>query len=281
MASIQSEKDFSKEAIDLESNRYEYDPWLLDDHPLRSYPTECIPGLGAYLDESIGKGKKALLRVGCLLIGCLAAFQLIRFLPTTTRSLPHEPSAQIHMRPQADTCTFPASDTRPQALRSSLIAGCEGVRMNVWLHNGELQVGNAVTSPNLDALFNRLDLDPLLARLDEVVASVPGKNLAESHTDSLGTFTLMLDAKDSLRELYPILVGQLDELRQRGALSHWDGESIVERPITVVLVSDDTAASNCVNFSYSDIFWIAFPGHEAASSPGRDGLQQLSPICMV
>jgi len=71
MEAIQSEKELSKEALDLENNRFEYDPWLLDDHPLRSYPTECIPGLGAYLDESIGKRKKGFLRAGCLLLGCL------------------------------------------------------------------------------------------------------------------------------------------------------------------------------------------------------------------
>jgi hypothetical protein len=71
MEAIRSEKEFSKESLDLESNRFDYDPWLLDDHPLRSYPTECIPGLGAYLDESIGKRMKAFLRGGFLIIGCL------------------------------------------------------------------------------------------------------------------------------------------------------------------------------------------------------------------
>jgi hypothetical protein len=71
MEIIQYEKELSREAFDLESNRLEYDPWLLDDHPLRSYPTECIPGLGGYLDESLGKRKKAFIRAGCLVLGCL------------------------------------------------------------------------------------------------------------------------------------------------------------------------------------------------------------------
>lgn len=36
---------------DLESNlaKHDYDPWLLDDHPLRSHPTRCIPGLGPFM----------------------------------------------------------------------------------------------------------------------------------------------------------------------------------------------------------------------------------------
>ncbi|KAJ5173542.1 uncharacterized protein N7500_001473 [Penicillium coprophilum] len=70
-------KEFSKETLDLEANsqsRIEYDPWLLDDHPLRSHPTECIPGLSLYLDEyyeSIGKRKAILFCAGCIILGCL------------------------------------------------------------------------------------------------------------------------------------------------------------------------------------------------------------------
>ncbi|KAJ5375801.1 hypothetical protein N7517_007807 [Penicillium concentricum] len=67
--------EFSKETLNLETNpQFEYDPWLLDDHPLRSYPTECIPGLSLCLDEyyeSIGKRKAALFRAGCIILGCL------------------------------------------------------------------------------------------------------------------------------------------------------------------------------------------------------------------
>lgn len=67
--------EFPKETFVLESNtRFEYDPWLLDDHPLRSYPTECIPGLSPYLDEyyeSIGKRRAIFFRAACLILGCL------------------------------------------------------------------------------------------------------------------------------------------------------------------------------------------------------------------
>jgi hypothetical protein len=62
--------------VDLESNVvYEYDPWLLDDHPLRSYPTECIPGLGAIIAEGYtsvrNHCKECMLRAVCLVIACL------------------------------------------------------------------------------------------------------------------------------------------------------------------------------------------------------------------
>lgn len=55
--------------------RYDYDAWLLDDHPLRSHPTQCIPGLGTLTAEwylSMRKcWKKTLLRAGCLILACL------------------------------------------------------------------------------------------------------------------------------------------------------------------------------------------------------------------
>lgn len=58
-----------------DSVRYEYDPWLLDDHPLRSHPTVCIPGLGTFLAEwytsTQRRWKDGLLRVGCIILACL------------------------------------------------------------------------------------------------------------------------------------------------------------------------------------------------------------------
>jgi hypothetical protein len=59
--------------LDRESNKLEYDPWLLEDHPLRSYPTECIPGLSPYLYgvyQSLSL-RKAFVRAAALVLGCL------------------------------------------------------------------------------------------------------------------------------------------------------------------------------------------------------------------
>ena len=54
---------------------YDYEPWLLEDHPLRSYPTECIPGLGPIVLEWCsswrGHWKEILFRAICLILACL------------------------------------------------------------------------------------------------------------------------------------------------------------------------------------------------------------------
>ncbi|CAI7602884.1 unnamed protein product [Penicillium glandicola] len=290
MEAIASEKtmDSSKEALDLESNRFEYDPWLLDDHPLRSYPTECIPGLSSYLDEyyeSIGKRKTILFRATCLILGCLAAFQCLRMLPINAkRTFPHDSTPHAHFHPQNSACTFPILDTRPHALKSALHEGCDGLRTAVWMHNGELQIGNAVAETEPETFLQRLGLDPLLAKLDaeyDATARESPHHKAPGgfHAHGARTFLLMLDAKTSLHELYPHLVQQLDSLRQRGHLSHWDGQNVVQRPVTIMVTGEAFPESDCVNHSYSDIFWSALPdGRFTTSDFTKDGLGHLSPV---
>jgi hypothetical protein len=224
------------------------------------------------------------LKITVLILLYRAVFQLIRFLPVNTKSLPHELSSpQIHIRPQTGACTFPTLDTRPHALESSLAGGCDGLRMAVWMHDNELQIGNAVAGPDSGVLLGRFGFDPLLVKLDDVAESPSNDNEpTSSQPDSSRTFLLMLDAKTSLHELYPLLVEQLDTLRQRGYLSHWDGGNVVQRSVTVVVTGESSPNSDCVNHSYSDIFWSAVPeGRVTTSDFTKDGLQYLSPFCIV
>ncbi|KAJ5501062.1 hypothetical protein N7527_012183 [Penicillium freii] len=285
--------EVSKETFGLESNtRFEYDPWLLDDHPLRSYPTECIPGLALYLDEyyeSIGKRRAILFRAVCLILGCLAAFQCLRLLPTNIKRIlpPHASIQHAQIHPQNSACTFPTLDTRPDALKSSLSEGCDGLRTAVWMHHGELQIGNAVTETEPEDFLQRLGLNPLLAKLDAendatARASLNPETPGSFHADLARTFLLMLDAKTPLHELYPHLVEHLDTLRQRGYLSHWDGQNVVRRPVTIVVTGEAFPESDCVNHSYSDVFWSALPeGGFMMSDFTKDNLRHLSPVCIV
>ncbi|KAJ5471711.1 hypothetical protein N7530_009068 [Penicillium desertorum] len=285
--------EFSKEALDLESDtRFEYDPWLLDDHPLRSYPTECVPGLSRYLHEyyeSIGKRRATLFRTGCLILGCLAAFQCLRLLPANIKRilLPHASIPHAHIYSQSGACTFYTLDSRPEALRSFLNEGCYGLRTAVWMHNGELQIGNTVAETKLEDILQRLGLNPLLAGLESendatARASLNPEMPGSFPADLSRSFILVLDAKTPLHKLYPHLVEQLDTLRQRGYLSHWDGQDVVQRPVTVMVTGGAFPESDCVNHSYSDIFWSALPqGRFMTSDFTSDGLRHLSPVCIV
>lgn len=64
-------REESKHELNLE--RCDFHPWLLEDHPLRSHPTECIPGLGGFLTEKLAfaNSKKFLLWLGFLIFICM------------------------------------------------------------------------------------------------------------------------------------------------------------------------------------------------------------------
>lgn len=155
------------------------------------------------------------------------------------------------------------------------------------MHNGKLQIGNAVAETEPEDLLKRLGLDSLLAKLEPendatARASLNPEIPSSFHAGLAGTFLLMLDAKTSLHELYPYLVEQLDTLRQRGYLSHWNGQNVVQRPVTVVVTGEAFPESDCVNHSYADVFWSAVPeGRFTTSDFTKDGLRHLSAVCVV
>lgn len=67
--------ELSKEELRNAGSLQEYQPWLLDDHPLRSYPTQCIPGLGPLLRSGFQsvrmRWKELSLRAVCLILASL------------------------------------------------------------------------------------------------------------------------------------------------------------------------------------------------------------------
>lgn len=200
---------------------------------------------------------------------------------------PHKlrPITQTHS--QSNACTFPMLDTRPHALKSSLIKGCKGLRTAVWMHNGELQTGNAVAGPEPEDFLQRLGLDHFLAKLDAEDDSTDQTSFyieqpSKFQADLAESFLLILEVKTSLHELYPHLVEHLDPLRQRGYLSHWNGRDVVQRPMTIVVTGEALPESDCINHSYSDVFWSALPeGRVPVSEVTKDGLRHLTPVCIV
>ncbi|KAJ5651406.1 uncharacterized protein N7484_005129 [Penicillium longicatenatum] len=246
---------------DLESNvTYEYD-WLLDDHPLRSYPTECIPGLGAIFTEgyiSVRKHwKEFLVRGVCLVIACCAAFQFLQYVPSLNKSL--APGSRLSPREWEVKCTFPFSDPRPSALTQSVVAGCDGFRTDIWLDSHDLQMGPVGSEPKddnnlqlrLNALFTRLqrrDLsDPSQIPLE---TESPAEAIESTLTKS---FYLVLDAQSPVREVLGLLLPQFETLRQQGYLTTWDGAQVVPGRVTVIVTGE--TVPECLGVQSSDIFW--------------------------
>lgn len=103
-------------------------------------------------------------------------------------------------------------------------------------------------------------------------------NTAQIKKKSRQTFILALDAKSYFDEIYPLLVSQLDTLRQRGYLSHWDGTKVVRGPVTVVVTGEPVPSSRCSSYSYADVFWRTSDGDISWDGVMNDS---LSPTCAV
>lgn len=185
-------------------------------------------------------------------------------------------SREWHVR-----CTYPHSDPRPNALAQSVAAGCDGLRTGVWLRDNELQMGPSNLGPSA--------INDLPLRLDSIVAKLESDSSPRSsqisltmsagglnHNDPSRTFMLVLDAGSALPDVFPNLISQLDILRQRGYLSHWDSAGLVQRAVTVVVTGEPVSNSDCSSSLYSDVFWSSEEGFIFAEDLSNG---QLSPIC--
>ena len=129
-----------------------------------------------------------------------------------------------------------------------------------------------------------LRLDSILAKLESDGASRSSQfpfsmsSGGLNRNDPLRTFMLVLDAGSSLPKVFPDLVSQLDILRQRGYLSHWDGARVARRAVTVVVTGEPVPNSDCSRSPYSDVFWSSEEGFIFAEDLAHG---QVSPICIV
>jgi hypothetical protein len=129
-----------------------------------------------------------------------------------------------------------------------------------------------------------LRLDPIIAKQESDGASRSSQSPfimssgGLNRNDPSRTFMLVLDAGSSLPEVFPSLVSQLDLLRQRGYLSHWDGAEVVQRAVTVVVTGEPVPNADCSRSPYSDVFWSSEDGFIFAEDLANG---QLPPICIV
>lgn len=201
-----------------------------------------------------------------------AAIHILRALAPPALSLSRPATSFYGSRGWQTTCTFPGIDPRPNLLEQSVAAGCQGYRTDIWLHEDELLMGIPGSTPEAVSSL-QVQLSSLLPRLG---ASSPGSQtpLKAERLDPERTFILMLDAKSHFHELYPHLNSQLAALRQAGYLSHWDGNEIVWRRITIA-IHGRGPEFDCSGYPYADVFWLASEGEIS-----RDGVtNSLFPFC--
>lgn len=159
--------------------------------------------------------------------------------------------------------------------------GCTSVEADVWLYDDKdvLLVGHSAASLTPTRTFRSLYVDPLVEMLDRMnpdtdFGTTKGHGVFDVDPDQ--TLVLLVDFKTSGRDLFPIVQEQLEPLREKGHLSHWNGQDFVSGAITVVGTGNTPFDMITENQSYRDIFFDApldemyepaSPASTEASSP--------------
>lgn len=156
---------------------------------------------------------------------------------------------------------------RPIPLKSALRAGCTGVEADVWLFKErseeDLYVGHSRASLTQQRTFRSLYIDPLVEILERQnpnttlhpVLDTPRNGVFD--TDGSQTLVLLVDFKTDGQELWSYVSEQLEPLRKRQYLTHFNGTDVVEGPVTVVVTGNAPFNKVVENHRYRDMFFDA------------------------
>jgi hypothetical protein len=167
-------------------------------------------------------------------------------------------------------------------LFSALAVGCTSVEADIWLDGDELRVGHTMRTVLPNQSLRSLYIAPLLDILEQ---HNPASNISISETESsieikdiapVGIFVtepnqtlvLLIDFKSSPELLWAILMNHLEPLRRKGYLTHFDGSTLIQRPITVVATGSAPFHLIQASTTYRDIFYDA-PLDKLAPSPSE------------
>lgn len=123
-------------------------------------------------------------------------------------------------------------------LFDALAAGCTGVEADVWLKDDDLLVGHSKGSLTSSRTLRTLYIDPLfgiLARQNpksELGEDESRQGIFETNTST--PLTLLIDIKSDPASTWPLIVDQLEPLRSRGFLTHFNGSVLVTGLVTIV-----------------------------------------------
>lgn len=152
---------------------------------------------------------------------------------------------------------------RQVPLYSALAAGCISVEADVWLDGDELRVGHTLPTVLRGHTLRNLYLDPLLAMLQRHDPRYANDTIPAGQ-DPVGVFAndlsqtlvVLVDVKADGESTWPLLMEQLQPLREGGYLTYFDGSGLVQRPITVV-VSGDAPFHYIEDTTFRDVFYDA------------------------
>lgn len=150
---------------------------------------------------------------------------------------------------------------RTLPLFSALYAGCTGVEADVWDFNtGILYVGHNTASLTANRTFESLYINPLvkiLERQNPTAEFYHDTTHGVFDTDYEQGITLLVDVKTDGITTWPIVLQQLQPLRERGWLTFVENGVLHPGPVTVVGTGETPFDLLVSNKDYRDAFFDA------------------------
>jgi hypothetical protein len=152
---------------------------------------------------------------------------------------------------------------RKEPLFSALRAGCTGVEADVWLYDEDLYVGHSTASLTPQRTLRSLYIDPLMKILDQqnpITSLHPSLDAPRNgvfDTKPAQTLVLLIDFKNNGQAIWAYVSHQLEGLRERGFLTYFNGTTVIEGPITVVVTGNAPFNMVVADSHYRDMFFDA------------------------
>ena len=150
---------------------------------------------------------------------------------------------------------------RKVPLFSALRVGCTGVEADVWLFDEELYVGHNTASLSRKRTLRSLYIDPLIKIIEDQNTETDFYNGTTNGVydfEPAQSLTLLVDLKTGGAETWPLVMKQVQPLRDRGWLSFIDENGKVhKRPITLVGTGNTPFELLTANLTYRDAFFDA------------------------
>ncbi|KAF8707721.1 hypothetical protein RHS03_04248, partial [Rhizoctonia solani] len=166
---------------------------------------------------------------------------------------------------------------RDVPLFSAIAVGAISVEADVWLWDNELYVGHDPSSLTTKRTFSSLYVNPLLSTLKQ---QNPKSSFPYTNNTRYGVFDtvidqtlyLFVDVKTDGNTTWPLVIKQLEPLREGGWLSYWDAETGVLRPGAVTVVGTGNTPFDQIQAHttlHRDAFYDAPITSFSSDSPGE------------
>ncbi|KAI1103285.1 hypothetical protein F4804DRAFT_236127 [Jackrogersella minutella] len=147
-------------------------------------------------------------------------------------------------------------------LFSALNAGCVGVEADVWLFDDdpELYVGHDPGALTPNRTFQSLYVNPLVDLLNRSNPQTKFYNdtiRGVFDYDPRQSVILLVDLKTDGTKTWPHVLAQLEPLRSRGWLTHFENGVMNQRQVTVVGTGETPFDQVVKNSTYRDVFFDA------------------------